>query len=55
VNQTLNFICSKEGVTALEYSILLALIALLIVGAVASLGSSLNTLFGLVAVPFNGS
>lgn len=36
----------ERGATAVEYGLLVALIAMLIVGAVALLGGNLNTLFG---------
>jgi pilus assembly protein Flp/PilA len=41
--------CDKRGVTALEYAMIAALIALVIVGAVTTLGTRVNTTFGNVA------
>lgn len=39
----------EEGVSAIEYGLLAALIAVAIIAGVTSLGGSLNTLFGNVA------
>jgi pilus assembly protein Flp/PilA len=41
---------SDRGATAVEYGLMVALIALVIIGAVILLGTNLNTLFGNVAV-----
>lgn len=38
-----------SGVTAIEYGLIAALIAVVIVGAVTLVGTNLNTLFGQVA------
>jgi pilus assembly protein Flp/PilA len=43
------FICDEEGVTAIEYGLIAALIAIVIVGAVGTLGTNLNSLFSDVA------
>ncbi|MBB5223548.1 pilus assembly protein Flp/PilA [Amaricoccus macauensis] len=39
----------ESGATAIEYGLLAALIAVVIIGAVGTLGSTMNTNFGLVA------
>ena len=39
---------SEEGATAVEYGIMVALIAAIIVGAVTTIGTKLNTSFGIV-------
>ena len=43
------FIRDEEGVTAIEYGLIAALIAIVIVVGVAATGQSLNTLFGEIA------
>jgi len=40
---------SDKGATAVEYGLMVALIAIVIIVAVALLGTNLNTLFGKVA------
>jgi pilus assembly protein Flp/PilA len=40
---------SEEGVTAIEYGLIAALIAVAIITAVSGVGSKLNTLFGNVS------
>ena len=44
-----NFIQDEAGVTAIEYGLIAALIAVVIVTAVALVGTNLNTVFGTVA------
>ena len=39
----------EKGVTAIEYGLIAALIALVIIGAVALVGTNLNQVFGTVA------
>jgi pilus assembly protein Flp/PilA len=39
----------KKGVTAVEYGLLCALIAIVIIGAVTTLGTNLNSLFTKIA------
>ena len=41
---------NDRGATAVEYGLMVALIAIVIIVAVALLGTNLNTLFGKVAV-----
>ena len=45
VNQLVRFMNDEEGATAIEYGLLAALIAAIIVGTVGSLGTSVNTAF----------
>ena len=40
---------SKAGVTAIEYGLIAALIAIIIIGAVAAVGTNLSTTFSTVA------
>ncbi len=47
------FFCEEDGVTAIEYALIASLIALVIVGAVTAIGTSLNSTFGQVAAGFN--
>ncbi|MCA9462707.1 MAG: Flp family type IVb pilin [Nitrospirales bacterium] len=49
VNQIMRFVKEDEGATAIEYGLLAALIAAVIVGAVTSLGTNVNTAFNNVA------
>jgi pilus assembly protein Flp/PilA len=44
---------SEEGATAVEYGLMVALIAAVIVGVVAAIGSALNTKFGVVNTKLN--
>ena len=50
VNQ---LIFDDEGVTAIEYGLIAALIAVVIITAVALIGTNLNTLFNKVATCLN--
>jgi pilus assembly protein Flp/PilA len=43
------FLKEEEGVTAIEYGLIAALIALVIIGAVATLGTNLSSKFSTVA------
>lgn len=49
VNQIVRFMNDEEGATAIEYGLLAALIAAVIVGAVGTLGTNVNTAFTSVA------
>ena len=42
-------IADESGVTAIEYGLIAALIAVIIIGAVATVGTSLSTTFSTVA------
>lgn len=44
-----NFIQEEDGVTAIEYGLIAALIAVVIIGGVTAVGTKLNTLFNGVA------
>lgn len=43
------FLNDEEGVTAIEYGLIAALIAVVIIGAVKLVGEDLNTIFGKVS------
>jgi pilus assembly protein Flp/PilA len=43
------FIRDEDGVTAIEYGLIAALIALVIIGSVSSLGTNLNSVFSDIA------
>ena len=43
------FVSDESGVTAIEYGLIAALIAVVIIGAVASVGTNLSTTFNTVA------
>ena len=45
VNQLVRFMNDEEGATAIEYGLLAALIAAVIVGTVGTLGGTVNTAF----------
>jgi pilus assembly protein Flp/PilA len=44
----------KKGVTAIEYGLIAGLIAIVIIGAVTLLGSSVNTIFTTAATTLQG-
>jgi pilus assembly protein Flp/PilA len=48
VNQIVRFMQEEEGATAIEYGLLAALIAAVIVGTVGTLGTTVNTAFSSV-------
>ena len=48
-NLFLRFIAEEAGVTAIEYGLIAALIALVIIGAVATVGTNLSGTFSTVA------
>ena len=43
------FLKNESGATAIEYGLIAALIAVVIVGAVTAIGTNLNTVFGNVS------
>lgn len=45
VNATQRFLRDEEGVTAIEYGLIAALIAVVIIGAVAAVGTGLDGVF----------
>ena len=49
VRNLLNFIKNERGASAVEYGLLVALIAAVIVAAVTTLGSNLRNLFSYIA------
>ncbi len=55
VNRMKRFIKEEEGATAIEYGLMAALIAAVIVGAVQSLGGSVNTTFQTVDAGINAT
>ena len=44
-----NFVAEEEGVTAIEYGLIAALIAVVIIGAVTIVGTQLNRVFAFIA------
>ena len=48
MKKLMRFLKDEDGVTAVEYGIMVALIAVAIVGTVTAIGGQLNTLFGTV-------
>jgi pilus assembly protein Flp/PilA len=49
MEKLIRFFKDEEGATAVEYGIMVALIAVIIIGAVALIGTNLNVTFGRVA------
>lgn len=49
INSTKRFLKDEEGVTAIEYGLIAALIAVVIIVAVQTVGQNLNAVFTLVA------
>jgi len=49
------FMQEEEGATAVEYGLMVALIAAIIVGTVATLGTRVNTAFTTVSSAISGS
>ncbi|QHE76501.1 Flp family type IVb pilin [Hydrogenophaga sp. PBL-H3] len=49
LNATRRFLRDEEGVTAIEYGLIAALIAVVIIAGAALVGTNLNTLFGNIA------
>jgi pilus assembly protein Flp/PilA len=43
------FIANENGATAIEYGLIAALVAVVIIGGLTSVGNNLNALFGSVA------
>jgi len=50
-----NFLRNDGGVTAVEYGLIAALIALVIIGAVTTLGGDLKTLFTNIGAAISGA
>lgn len=49
LTQAKRFLRDEDGVTAIEYGLIAALIAVVIIGSVKTLGSNLNTVFSDIA------
>lgn len=49
VDSIKNFIADEEGVTAIEYGLLAALIAVVIIGGATAVGTNLNAMFNYIA------
>lgn len=49
LNATRRFLRDEEGVTAIEYGLIAALIAVVIIGAVSAIGGGLDTTFSNIA------
>ena len=52
-NSILRFMQDEEGVTAIEYGLIAALIAIVIIVAVATVGNNLNVVFQTIANALN--
>lgn len=50
-----SFLRDEEGVTAIEYGLIAALIAVVIIGAVTLIGTNLNTIFQFIADTLTGA
>ena len=48
-NYLMKLVGDKKGVTAMEYALIAALVAVVIIGAVSMLGQSVSTVFSTVA------
>jgi pilus assembly protein Flp/PilA len=48
------FVCDESGATAIEYGLIAAGISIAIIGALSSVGGSLNTTFSSVASALGG-
>jgi len=46
--------CDKRGVTAMEYGLIAALVACVIIGTVTTIGTSLNTKFTSISTALGG-
>ncbi len=54
-NQVMNFVNDEEGATAIEYGLLAALIAAVIIGGVTAVGTTLNTQFSNISTQIAGA
>ena len=52
--KTQGFVRDEQGVTAIEYGLLTALISVVIIAAVTTVGTNLNTMFTTIANDLNG-
>lgn len=55
INKTARFIRNEDGVTAIEYGLIAALIAVVIIAAVTIVGTQLNTTFTTVGNTLTGA
>ena len=53
VNSVKNFLVSEDGPTAVEYAIMLALIVVVCIGAVTSIGTKANAKFNAAGAALN--
>jgi pilus assembly protein Flp/PilA len=51
----LGFVANESGVTAIEYGLIAALIAVVIIGAVTAVGGDLQTTFNSVGTALSGA
>ncbi len=49
-----SFVQNEEGVTAIEYGLIAALIAVVIIGAVTTIGTNLNVVFTTIGTALSG-
>jgi pilus assembly protein Flp/PilA len=49
------FLCDEDGVTAIEYGLIAALIAVVIIGGATAVGLNVNALFDFVAGKVSGA
>lgn len=50
-----NFLLDEDGPTAVEYAVMLALIVIVCLGAISSIGTNASSTFGTVASSLTGS
>ena len=50
-----SFLASEDGPTATEYAVMLALIIVVAIAAISTLGDRVNTMFGSVATELDGA
>jgi pilus assembly protein Flp/PilA len=50
-----NFLKNEDGPTAVEYAVMLALIIVVCIGAITTLGQNANTTFGSVGTAIGGA
>lgn len=55
VKKTVRFLKQEDGPTAVEYAVMLALIVVVCIAAITTLGANANSTFGNVALNTSGS
>ena len=55
VKNLVKFVKAEDGPTAVEYAVMLALIIVVCIGAITTLGSNANTTFGSVGTTIGGT